>query len=501
MDMALLNNKKSIKHMAKYLYGASVQGIQSFIFKTNKLSEIVGASELVEQICNNAFFEKIGKDSNDSNIILAAAGNIKYVFDQREDCEKCVLEFPKKIMEMAPGITISQAVVEVVNPSDLGEEIQTLEQRLRVQRNIVDSPTEIGFMGLERSRRTGGVSVEHRGDDYIDSATAAKIKNKDHLSLFKKLSGMNDLKTTHLALDIENITSSGQNSWIAVIHADGNGLGNIIQNKGSELTQNREFHAFSKAIEAATTGAAKTAFERVIPKIDTVSHYPIRPVLIGGDDLTVIIRADLALDFTREFIKEFELKSKEEFKNLKTTGLEEGLSCCAGIAFVKQSYPLHYAMHLSEDLCKDAKKMVKANLGDNELPKSALSFYKVQDSFVKDLKSLKESTLTTAEGRNFYYGPYTLEALNKLDEKLDYLKEYASGKNAGKSTGKLRQVVSELYKDESTGSFMLERIKHIDKKFFNALELEDELKITNGHKSQLLDLITLHGFNYGNKQN
>ena len=30
-----------------YLYGASVQGIQSFIFQTDKLKEIVGASNLV----------------------------------------------------------------------------------------------------------------------------------------------------------------------------------------------------------------------------------------------------------------------------------------------------------------------------------------------------------------------------------------------------------------------------------------------------------------------
>ena len=37
--------------MSKYLYGAAVQGIQDFIFKTNELKHIVGASELVEQIC------------------------------------------------------------------------------------------------------------------------------------------------------------------------------------------------------------------------------------------------------------------------------------------------------------------------------------------------------------------------------------------------------------------------------------------------------------------
>jgi hypothetical protein len=32
----------------KYLYGASAQAIQNFIFNTSKLKEIIGASEIIE---------------------------------------------------------------------------------------------------------------------------------------------------------------------------------------------------------------------------------------------------------------------------------------------------------------------------------------------------------------------------------------------------------------------------------------------------------------------
>ena len=48
--------------MTKYLYGASVQGIQQFIFQTNELKDIVGASELVESICTELFKKVVGKD-------------------------------------------------------------------------------------------------------------------------------------------------------------------------------------------------------------------------------------------------------------------------------------------------------------------------------------------------------------------------------------------------------------------------------------------------------
>ena len=76
--------------MSKYLYGAAVQGIQDFIFKTNELKHIVGASELVEQICTTAF-DEYGKNGES---VVRAAGNIKFIFEKEEDCAKAVREFP-----------------------------------------------------------------------------------------------------------------------------------------------------------------------------------------------------------------------------------------------------------------------------------------------------------------------------------------------------------------------------------------------------------------------
>ena len=115
--------------MSKYLYGAAVQGIQDFIFKTNELKHVVGASELVEQICTSAF----DKFAVNGESVVRAAGNIKFIFDNEEDCRKAVREFPKTVMSMAPGVTISQAVVLMEN--DFGKAIDDVEALLKVQRN------------------------------------------------------------------------------------------------------------------------------------------------------------------------------------------------------------------------------------------------------------------------------------------------------------------------------------------------------------------------------
>jgi hypothetical protein len=504
----------------KFLYGASVQGIQGFIFKTNKLAEIVGASELVEQICTTKFKEVANIPNGDKNLILAAAGNIKYIFDDEEKCKAFIRIFPKEVMKMAPGITISQAVVEFEEDAALADAIQELEMKLQTQRNLVSAPAEIGFMGLERSRRTGGVAFSERKDgkgsaDVICESTDRKRHAVDSQKekkeaqskekLFEKISGL-AVKNSQIAFDIEDITASGNNSWIAVIHADGNGLGTIIQNKGSELIKNGQFSAFSNAIETANIKAVQKAFNKVVlSNYDGKHQYPIRPVVLGGDDLTVIIRADLALQFTEIFLREFETASREAFEAIGLTGYEQGITACAGIAFVKQSYPLHYALHLAEQLCSDAKKKVKAVDCVNKygnVPQSSIAFYKVQDSFVADLKELKERTLKTKTGLDFYAGPYLLEEVHQLKSRLDIIEKEAKKSDKSKSVGKLRQIVSEYYRDGSTAFFMLERMKEINKEFYNELKLENEKEtIIKHNKSQLLDLITLHNFNYGNREN
>lgn len=155
----------------KYIYGASIQGIQGFIFSTNSLKDIVGGSELVEKICTTLF------ESNylqGATRIINAAGNIKCVYDDLQECEKTVLEFPKTVMLVAPGITISQAVVKVTE-----EELKThfascmdlLEKKLKIQRNKPARSMTVGFMGVERSRTTGLPAITQESQEYLDEGT------------------------------------------------------------------------------------------------------------------------------------------------------------------------------------------------------------------------------------------------------------------------------------------------------------------------------------------
>ena len=56
--------------MSKYLYGASVQGIQEFIFKTNKLKEIIGASKIVEKMDSFDFQKEYNLQEKPEKLML-----------------------------------------------------------------------------------------------------------------------------------------------------------------------------------------------------------------------------------------------------------------------------------------------------------------------------------------------------------------------------------------------------------------------------------------------
>jgi len=400
----------------KYLYGAAVQGIQSFIFGTNKLREIVGASELVNEICTSAFDEFAVSGVS----VIRAAGNIKHIFFDICECEKAVKEFPKKVMEMAPGITISQAVVGFDN--NFEEAVNALEKKLKVQRNKPFNSNTFGLMAIRRARNTGLPAVKKEGNDYLDLATKKKrnVAFKANSKLCNKIFGDLTKIEDKITRQVDKIPS--KNDWIAVIHADGNSLGLVVQQIGKD---ENIFKAFSENIDIATVNAAQEAYSFLKTKyeLEKLDFIPIRPIILGGDDLTIICRADIAIEFTEKFLEEFENQTKEHLGEiLKKGGLDfERLTACAGISFMKSSFPFYYGYELAEELCKKAKEDAKGMVNANGLAPSCLMFYKIQDSFTESYDDLLKRELTTRE-LSFQFGPYYLNNTNErwtIKELLD----------------------------------------------------------------------------------
>ena len=510
--------------MSKFLYGAAVQGIQDFIFQTNKLQEIVGASELVEQVCTTQFAEALGLKgdgikmmellSADKKAIVNAAGNIKYIFDDYDSCQNVVKLFPKKIVEHAPGITISQAVVKFGSPSADDNKsnggtpeaetfemaVMKLEEKLRAQRNKpMRSPT-IGMMGIERSRQTGfpviAKSLGKKDVDY-DAATYKKLyddeKRRNSTTKLCQSAFGCDVDVRRIPYSIENIT--GNNDWIAIIHADGNGLGQVVQKIGKEA---EKFKVFSQDLDAATKEAAQGAFKSLTLGDGII---PIRPIVLSGDDHTLICRADLAIPYVNKFIELFE-KFTEEMLADKLVGVfSDGarkLSACAGIAFIKSSYPFYYGYQLAEELCGKAKKDTKEKFGfkEGKLPPSCIMFHKVQDSFVTNYDDIIKRELTPCKGYSLKFGPYYINKVANdrwtINDLILNSLTLNSDSMAGVKTG-LRRWLSAIAADPENARQRMERLKSISQKESYLKTVYDDWE--ESKRFPIYDILTVNTIN------
>jgi hypothetical protein len=214
------------------------------------------------------------------------------------------------------------------------------------------------------------------------------------------------------------------------------------------------------------------------------------------------------MEFTKLFLTEFEEQCKVNLQFLKTLiGDKYMLTACAGIAYVKESYPFHYAVNLSEKLCKEAKTFSKnKDKFASDIPPSSLSFYKVQDSFIEsDLKTIRNRTGKSQHGYDYNYGPYLIKdngkdpSTSQLDIYLKILKDESKKNDKSKAVSKLRQLISESFKDKSTTEFMKQRMETINSAFYNKLDMTKNfvaMEKDSDPKSIVYDLIQLHTLKY-----
>lgn len=473
----------------KWLYGASVQGIQGYIFQTNKLKDVIGASELVKELCETDFKREFALTGS-VEYIVKAAGNIKLILDSEEDCKRIVFQFPKYAMEKAPGITLSQAVVKCVS-DDMTEDRKKLEDRLRAQRNRPCKSLTLGSVAMHRSPLTGLPAVPHKDNEPLDEGVLRKREILEEKSVNKTLYqifiGKEDVKYRDMGLDIKDLT--GENDWIAIIHADGNSLGEVVKALGSE--DGEKLCEFSKNLDEATKLAAQEAYKKIKKeykgKIDFKKH-PIRPIVLGGDDLTVICRGDIAIDFVKEYIDQFE----QETQKLPS----KKLTACAGIAFIKSSYPFSFGYELAETLCdmakKDAKSDVIKNANGGKVP-SCLMFHKVQSSFVEDYESIKQKELTLKDGSSLCYGPYYLtEQTDRwtIKELCDKANEFANEENNSVKTS-VREWLTKMHEDTEVAKQYSERVKAIsgNSKLYECATTESARKSYPAY--DILSLVTI----------
>lgn len=391
-------------------------GNQSYIFATNKLRENVGASELTAQVGMKFVLDAVSEacvkkpenlrnpddypvisSENPVEVILAVSGKALLLVSNEELGWQIVRAVTLRALREAPGLEVRGVVsgdfdFDSEKPGlhtlvgEVHRKFEAVRSRLpgpaaRFQRlPIVAECASSGLPAQRVANRRGGLAEEERTE--YSAQTFAKLQAREQWK--SRLDGIlnhhnSSAKLPDATTDLEKLGYD----WLAIVHADGNGLGQVFLkfNDVAQTNGNRDYieklRMFSLALDECTEKAFCHSLD-VFRAKDQNNITPIVPLVLGGDDLTVVCDGRQALQFTKKFIDCFEEETRRH--PAINTILKDGVKSCAGVAIVKPHFPFFAGYQLAEELLKSAKKLK---------PHSAIDYHILYDSSGPDLGRIR----------------------------------------------------------------------------------------------------------------
>ena len=499
------------------IYAFEAKGIQSYILEGGKLRDIAGASEIVHRLAEIGEQDLVGavlaQIENGAKIVFSrrAGGAFTVYADDAAPLRRLRALFTLAVAQRAPGLTYIDALIE---SGGFAEGLKALPAALHAARArpAVDLPgLSPAVLAAPRTGRAGVARARRRGGEMVDAATQAKRACLDALRARREPAGAEArFLPPHLrgraifpigfaedekeGPDADETQGGGAaprvfpmlrgRSTIALVHADGNRLGATLIGMIGALHAAKDDAAaaaflfdFSRTVAESTEQAVQQAVENAIwaAEDDTggTRVLPLRPVVLGGDDLGLIVRGDLALPFIEEYLVAFRNltgKSLVAFKDRHAKAADpalrdaaklvpRGLSAGAGIAFVNKNHPFIAAHDLAEELAKHAKGAAK-NAPDREqqaghdivVPPSLLSFHRVTTALGSSWNEVLTHDLQTVEGGRslrLTLAPYEVRVQSDPEARFPLLSDLLalsqSFDGAEVPVGPIRQTVGHLH--------------------------------------------------------
>ncbi len=474
-------------------------GIQPYIFGSNKLRENIGASYLVKQatfpwvkeilggmttipVLANLSQQKAIEEGAEVEIIYAGGGNAVVLFQSWKTSIEFTQKLSRKILVEAPGINLivarkkfdwdSHKLHKVISGLMKNELEQQKYKRIPsaplLGLGVTAFCNSSQLVAVDRSdRRPYGMPKDD--DPYLISREiGAKLKavsdaNNDLEDMINEVLGEGSdvwkkFQEYQFPLSGDKLgRSREENSYVAVVHADGNSMGKRFREHGKKRSEehkdnpslaNRAYIEAMRELSNSVDNAGKQALKEVIKVLvnsvlevtenDSTTRkvtgklgefeiqdncLPFRPLVYGGDDITFICDGRLGLELAAIYLRELEKPKMPDGKPIKA---------CAGISVVKVHYPFARAYELSEALCKEAKRFVKGR--DKQEPEgfSALDWHIASSGLSGSISEIRKREYQVSSGsltmRPIRLQPYKKEWQN-WESFTPAIKEFVIGKD------------------------------------------------------------------------
>jgi hypothetical protein len=430
-------------------------GIQPYIFGSNRLPENIGASFLVKQATTK--WAQQAAEETGGQVVYAGGGNYLVTFDEATGMpQEFIRRLSRKTLTQAPNLQLVIAAEKVESEEDLPDAVRRGFAKLAQQKRCRALPAPpLGYSVTRVCQSTGLPAVEEISEKpngeapfYFASAEIAAKKHQvpqANKALHSVFSEVIENTIYQFPQDFDHLGRSlGEHSFIAVVHADGNDMGQEIQDIAKQCKAEGkadEYRARIKAFSAAVNQAGEDALRdtlqslidrlrydqaqyelsregdriclwardqqtqqplRILTTVDLTAtnqgyYLPFRPLVFGGDDVTFVCDGRLALSLATTYLQKFE----DYAQNLPYAS--GPLTACAGIAIVPVHYPFARAYQLAEELCHSAKEYRRAK----KISKSCLDWHFAMSGLSGRLEAIRKRQYTVAAG-TLHQRPVTL---------------------------------------------------------------------------------------------
>ena len=464
------------KEKTKLLVSFDTDRIKEYIFATNSLSEIRGASAILR--------EQDNARKNWDGIFYTAGGSGALEVNSIKEANKQAAEAQEQFLRHTHSATITAVSVsydELLEGDGFKDlmNIALCKQEIvkREKTKLIDIPVEPYFRLCESCGvRTAQERWQESGNDKIlclscweKNEIGKKVRNPNYRGGFVKefrdyaKNGNEFWQTVPLAESLEELGKLDSSRYVGFINLDGNQMGMLLrQIYSKELLEN-----YSKLLETKMRDLIFETLIEISEKIySRIETLPFEIVLIGGDDMMLFTTADIAMTFCVEVMKKFEtelsgelleeagLKQEQIEKALmngeiKTSEYEQmrnmpfyrhgKLTLSASVVLCHPNFPITALVEIAENLLKDAKKFCTTK----DYREGAIEFQVITGSAM----NVKQTRELMVHNR-----PYTLSRMGEL---LNFARKFAQ---SGFPTSQLQMLYEACHESRASGTMMALRL-------------------------------------------
>ena len=518
-----------------YLVMVDTNNVTNFIYASNKLTEIRGASTLLDRLNEEAMPEIIKKENGE--LLSSSGGEMRAVFTSDISAKNALKQVHKVYREKTGIVQLTGVIVKQNTGEEFGAWMRRAEIELRDAELFGKTrPTPIALsLPLFKkctSCRNLPVRVDPNDKKQEDLCYSCQLKrqedkelkqfietrNNEDIGSIKEISGIRGLYKEirdsvinfQFSADMDVLAGEGlkQDPMLAIVYCDGNGIGNlfrnILPNKFSTYAEFKDkFIEISKIIKTVNIEAVRCAYISVCKKHNLA--IPIAFLMVGGDDLVVAMSAWWVFEFTTTYADIFSEKATNE---LNSKGYDIKITVAAGVAVAKPKFPVYSLFNMSYKLMESAKEK------SYKIKESSIDYWITKENFVHDFSQLKkEWQEKDVDGINYLYQrPYSINEFKEIINgkhvlsQLFYHEAFPSSRvkffyellrlPRDISDFEWKFVISQLNKQNTTNKDKVKKLP-VDKESLGAwfkTPWQEDPTDCNNRRTQVLDVLDLKPF-------